>query len=287
MPNRYFQKFPNTFYSNTNCLDITRRPVMTDNITTTPILYQEYTIQSGARPDLMAENYYEDPYFDWLLYLNNGIIDPYYDWYMNDFEFNSFIVKKYGSVVKAQQRICYYTWDFAGNEDTIATSYYNNNLPNSLKKYYAPVYSNNDTVAYYKRNGDNTVVNTNRHISMTVDNMLNFAKQDIVYIYDSLKANVLGSGEIDYASNNTIIIKNVTGNVVANNTLTNDTTNFANVTTAQITFINIPDSEFVYWKPVTFYDYEFNRNEANRKIKILNSNYAITVSDNLSKLMKE
>ena len=62
MPNRYFQKFPNTFYSNTNCLDITRRPVMTDNITTTPILYQEYTIQSGARPDLMAENYYEDPY---------------------------------------------------------------------------------------------------------------------------------------------------------------------------------------------------------------------------------
>ena len=50
---------------------------------------------------------------------------------------------------------------------------------------------------------------------------------------------------------------------------------------------NIPEDELNYWKPITYYDYEQERNEFNKSIRLIDSKQSETVVSNLTELLKE
>ncbi len=287
MSEKYFAKFPTITYSNTTCLDLTRRVTISDELRKSPSVYYKYAIKTGARPDLIADNYYQDPYYDWLLFLNNGIIDPYYDWYLNDFDFNEFITTKYGSLEEAQKRISHYELNYLSDEVDITLDFYNNHLPYVLKKYYTPIYSANDKILSYQRKTESTITNTNRLVQLGFVNTLTFTEGDIVDILNSSASDIVGGGEVTYSKDGVIIIKNISGDLSVGNKVRHDNaTSYANITTSTILHENLSDEEFVYWKAKSFYDVEFEINEANRDIRILHSQYAEATAETLRKLLK-
>ena len=72
-------------------------------------LYQPLVIEDGERADTIAYDYYNDSELYWLVYMANSIVDPYYDWPMNQAEFKSYIIKKYGRVDLAMQKILFWS----------------------------------------------------------------------------------------------------------------------------------------------------------------------------------
>ena len=49
---------------------------------------------------------------------------------------------------------------------------------------------------------------------------------------------------------------------------------------------NIDPSEEIYWKAVTYYDYENEKNQYNKTVRVLDKNFAQQISNNLRDLMK-
>jgi len=50
---------------------------------------------------------------------------------------------------------------------------------------------------------------------------------------------------------------------------------------------NIPDDEMIYWESVNYYDYENEKNEYNKTIRVIEKNLSEVAVDNLINLMKE
>jgi hypothetical protein len=49
---------------------------------------------------------------------------------------------------------------------------------------------------------------------------------------------------------------------------------------------NLPEDEIVYWKPITYYEYEVEKNEFNKSIRVMDKNNAFTAVDNLRVLLE-
>lgn len=290
MAERYFAKFPTIEYANTKCVNITKRPVIPDTIDKNPTLFHKYTLKTAARADTIAENYYEDPFYEWLIFLNNKIVDPYYGWYLNDYDFNNYIEIKYGSAANAQERIIHYQLNWPVDTNEITASYYNNTLPNALKKYYTPNFGQSNKIISYKRKQDDFVVATNRIVSFdfTVNSGNVYSIGEIVDIKNSTLSTVVGGGEVVFANSSVVKIKNVSGNTAATNKIVGETSNtIATITKSTITYKALDDDEAVYWSPVYYYEYEVENNEKNKNIRLLHSNYALQTSEELRTIMKE
>lgn len=75
--------------------DITRRFAVSNFIRNSKVTFDEYVVQDGERPDIIADGYYDDSTLDWLVLLTNEIIDPYYEWPLSYEQFNLMILQKY------------------------------------------------------------------------------------------------------------------------------------------------------------------------------------------------
>ena len=62
------------------------------------VTFDEYYVQDGERPDIVAYDYYDDYTLDWLVLMTNEIHDPYYEWPLSYEQFNAYLKQKYGSV---------------------------------------------------------------------------------------------------------------------------------------------------------------------------------------------
>lgn len=286
MVQRYFDKFPKTTYSNTEVVDITRRVVLLDSVSKNPYAFQTYELDVYERPDQFSTRYYQDPYQSWLLYLTNKIIDPYYEWYLSQDEFNEFITKKYGSIYDAQNKIKNYKNNWVGVEN-IPTQYYNA-LPANLKDYWEPLVENANNITAYKRKQIDWIVNTNKIMSYTVSNNA-FTSDEVCNIV--IDSNAVGRGQVFSTSANTVHIQHVSGNYTG--TITSNSYIYgteSKVNTAIISYItaadNIVDSEESYYSAVTYYDYENNKNEFNKSIRILDNRFSHTAIKNFKDLMK-
>ena len=288
---KYFDKFPIINYSNNNIVDITKRVTLLDRVSKNPYIFYPYDIVSDERADQLSNRYYDDPYKSWILYLSNKITDPYYEWYLADNEFNELLEKKYGSLFNATQKIKYYrnNWE---NQESISNSNYNS-LPINNKKYWNPNYSNGNTVLSYSRKEIDWYSNTNKILSYTVSNT-SFIKDEIVNIYlDGLS---LGKGQVVESSNNYVNVQHVSGFFQESDTLlinenayiygTESNVN-TSITEATTITSNIEDSELIYWKAYTYYDYEYEKNEFNRSLRIIDKDLVETVIRNLSELLEE
>lgn len=290
MAERYFIKFPNITYANNTCKDITIRPKLDTKITKNPSVFHKYTLKSNARADLIAENYYEDPFYEWLIYLNNGVVDPYYGWYLDDYEFNEFVKKKYGSVEQAQKKIAYYQLNWPSDENEITPSFYNGNLPYDLKKYYTPVFGIGEKIVSYKRKQDNYITNTNKllNFSVTITSGDGYSVGEIIDIYNPAMSSIIGGAEVMFANTTVVKVKNISGNTSALNVIKGETTNTtSSISNTTILYENLNDGEAVYWSPVYYYEYELEKNEANKNIRLLLNTYSLEIAEQLRKTLKQ
>lgn len=288
MATRYFQNFPTINYNNTVVRDVTRRVKITSKAFKTPTLFYPYEVKNATRPDVIAYTYYEDSYYDWLIYLTNQIIDPYYGWTLSDAEFNSLIDTKYGGIENATQRIKYYQLNWGDDDLNISVGLYES-LPEYLKKYYSPNFGYNTKVISYKRRREEWITNTNKVIQLaitpTASPAIMFNVGELVTI--SFNSDKVGAGEIIQANATTITIHNISGNTSSNNYVSGDSTGAMAYVEQSIKLVeNLTDEEAVYWAPVTYYDYERDKNESKKFIRVIDANYSLEIAEELRKSMK-
>lgn len=282
MSNRYFDKFPIIEYNDFRVRDISRNVRITNDIVNSPTLFYPYEIRPGLRPDVLAHGYYDDSYMEWLIFLTNGITDPYYDWYLSENDFNDFIIKKYGSYENAVEKIKFYRVNWEDDRE-LTPSFYNNNLPDVLKKYYIPYYGYNSQVLSYVRRRDDWIVNTNKIFNLDISSANGtFTNEERVRTSSNGQAFVV-------TSNSTVVtVQHIEGTFTSNTTLTGNSSNAtATITDVDIMYENITDEEYIYWTPVTCYDYEVELNESKKHIYMMDANYQYDVTLELKNKLKE
>lgn len=118
----YFRRFPITFYSIDNKATMTEatnilvRFGFFSEVIKNRSNYYPVVIQDGDRPDTIADKYYGDSKYAWLVNTFNNYIDPLWEWPLSDREFNKYIEREYGSVSQALATIKYYKKIINGRE---------------------------------------------------------------------------------------------------------------------------------------------------------------------------
>ena len=275
---RYFEKFPNIYYRNSICKDLSRRISIDNNtdIQGSFDVFYPYELKSHLRPDHVSEYYYEDSELDWLVYLTNKIVDPYYEWYLNDQQFQSMLREKYGSFENSIRLIKYYQNNWSNDDTSLTVSFYDNNLEQKLKKYYSPNWGMGRKIISYSRKQDDSIVNTNRIVNYDIQ--YQSANTFIVGepVDFKLVTSVIGQGQVCYANQTNILVQSVTGNIYSNSTysvIINGTQSSSNCTSNNSSIVtqNISLDEEVYWSPVACFDYEVNLNEQKKNINLIAS----------------
>lgn len=292
MVQKYFDKFPTVNYSNATAIDITKRVALLEKVSTNPYVFYPYEISAEERADQLSYRYYGDPFKSWMIYISNKIVDPYYEWYLHDKEFYNYMELKYGSYYDSQLKIKNYrnNWD---NAENITVSDYNS-LTIDRQKYWEPVAGTKNDILSYKRKQIDWVVGTNKIVNYVVSNTSNFIIDEICdVVFSDIYS---GKGQVLKASNNMLYLQHVSGNFVQNDEVivgvssyiygneSKTNTSFSNST---LVSSNIPEGEESYWKAVTYYEYEHEKNEFNKSIRVIDSNYKQAMVDNLTDLMRE
>ena len=110
----FFRPYPTVRYRvpKTNktvaATNITKRFAVTNFLNNSKATFDEYFVQDGERPDIVATQYYGDQTLDWLVLLVNEIQDPYFQWALSYEQFNSYLRQKYGSVEYTQSTVHHY-----------------------------------------------------------------------------------------------------------------------------------------------------------------------------------
>lgn len=290
IPDKYFDKFPIITYSNNSVVDITRRVVLLDRVSRNPYVFYPFDLSGQERPDQFSNRYYEDPYKTWVLYLSNKITDPYYEWYLSENELNEYIEKKYGSIVDAQEKIKYYRNDWE-NKEPISVSAYDA-LSEDMKKYWNPNYSTGSKILNYVRKELDWYTNTNKIISYAVSNS-SYIVNEICNI--RLQNQELGKGQVVLSTNSHLYLQHVSGTFYTSDTVTLSSNSYiygteskANSVVTSVTAManNIGEEEIIYWKPITYYEYEVERNEYNKSIRVMDKDNVYTAVDNLRVLLE-
>jgi hypothetical protein len=285
---RYFEKFPVIEYDGNMAVDLTVRTTLMDVVSHNPYIYYPYQLSDNERADQFSYRYYDDPYKSWIIYLTNKIVDPYHEWYLSQEQFNEFITKKYNLPVETLiRKVKYYRTNWENNV-TISVSRYDS-LPINLKKYWIPNYGQNNVVISYNRSQNEITSTTNKLVSYSVSSN-SFKKDEICQIY--LTSGKIGKGQIAGGSETTVYIHHLSN---SDDYVTFDETSYifgeessstAIITDARVITQNISDEEEIYWSAVTYFDYENEKNEFNKSIRVLQKNIAPMMANNLRDLLK-
>ena len=278
----YFSKFPITSYKGTPSINILKRTGFNENVKDFLTSFYTYTIEEGYRIDSIAHDYYDDVNFDWLIYQTNDIVDPYYQVSLNQFEFEEFIKKKYGSVREATRKTALYRNNFEGDDSLISTSAYDS-LPARQKKYYRPV-SNAFNVVGYERSDEDFTATTNKIITLqlTASNDV-FTIGEIVTDTEDLNT----FAEVTWADEETVVLQHIRGSFDVNNSIRGETSSVVKQIDDELFVQNvIPEIEQVFYSPVSFYDLESEKNEQNREIFLVEKPQVSNIEQQLKKLLK-
>lgn len=107
----YFSYFPTTKHDIKNdggdveLTNILRRFKIDSELKSRSEVFYNYQIQDGDRPDTIAEKYYGNANYAWLVLHFNEIEDAIFDWPLFGDNFENFIISKYGSIATAQSTI--------------------------------------------------------------------------------------------------------------------------------------------------------------------------------------
>lgn len=288
---KLFVKYPKIFYGGTECLDLTRRVKIAEEHKDSLSLFNPLEIKAGLRADHIADAYYEDADMDWMIYLANEMVDPYFDWYLDDLDFDKYIVDKYGSIEYAIEKKKFYRNNWATTDEQIPFQFYDNNLAWIEKQYWTPVYGQGAKIIAYKRKEDNWVMNTNRIIKYTYSQTdALFTPGEIIDLWWG--GEVLGGGECITSNSTALVIQHVTGDTNANTTVTKQIRGETSgaVTNTNFSLIlkeNISLTESKYWTPVSYFDWEVETNEAKKILNVIDAGVAIDMAEELRLKLRE
>ena len=291
MTDRYFEKFPKITYGNTQVVDITHRVAILESFSKNPYVFYPYDLTDNERADQLSNRYYNDPYKTWVVYLGNKIIDPYYEWYLTETQFNEFLSLKYGSAQHAFEKVKYYRNNWVGKDNLNVGGY--DALPATTKKYWEPVYGSMNQILEYKRRQIDWIVNTNRIVQYVVGNST-FTNNEIVDIHFS--SNFTGQGQFVYSTNTNIYVRHTNGVVTSNNTVIVGANSYifgreslvnTTFTSASLQIENLLPEEEVYFAPVYDYDYEKERNEFNKSVRLIDNRLTNKIVKDFRDLMKQ
>ncbi|MDA8977485.1 baseplate wedge protein 53 [bacterium] len=108
---KYFSYFPTTPHDITNenrtvkLTNILRRFKVDSSLKDRALVFYDYQIQEGDRPDTIAEKYYGSANYSWLVMHFNDMNDVLRDFPLFGDNFENFVAGKYGSVATAQSTI--------------------------------------------------------------------------------------------------------------------------------------------------------------------------------------
>lgn len=276
----FFNYFPTTFHSNTVATNIIAKIKFEASVARNLAVFYPYVITEGERADQIAANYYEDPSYDWVVYLSNGIIDPYHEWPMNQDIFDDFIKRKYGTVANAQLQTAHYKVNYEVDERVISPAAYSA-LSTVQKQYWAPILGYNSTIINYERKQILDVVETNKIVSLS-GTFGSLSENDIIKQSSSVM------GTVSFANNTNVVIKHISGTWQANSTVYYAQSNaLANATITSVTNIFQPleADELAYWTPVYQYDQETLRNENSKHIRLLSNIYLDKIETDMKDLL--
>lgn len=290
---KYFDKFPLVSYANNVVKNIIARVNISDQIKNDINSNFDFVLTDGvSRPDIVSDTYYNSPWYDWVLYLNNKVTDPYYDYYAAEEDIKRAIVAKYGSTEAAQRKIVHYRNNWAIDDGTIDVDVYEG-LSGKLKKYYKPNINLNNQIMNYSRLQEDWTRSTNRIVELTLDSQYisYYSVDDIITQSTSgAKATVK---QID-TNKNILTVQHVTGEFTTSVAITD--INYG----PQETYLDtdgetktrylwqiISDEEASFWEAVTAYDYEMEKNVLKRYINIIKADYITDIDKLLQIQMAE
>ena len=285
---RYFEKFPVIEYAGNMAVDLTVRTTLMDVVSQNPYIYYPYQLSDSERAEQFSYRYYDDSYKSWIIYLTNKIVDPYHEWYLSQEQFNEFITKKYNLPVETLiRKVKFYRTNWETN-GTISVSRFNS-LPIDLKQYWIPNYGQNNIVISYNRNQKEITSTTNKLVTYNVSDN-SFIKDEICKIV--LIGGNTAKGQIAGVADGKVYVHHLSGSedyisFDGNSYIVGEESSLsASISGSQFITQNISDEASIYWSEVSYYDFENERNEYNKSIRVLQKNIAPLMANNLRDLLK-
>jgi len=265
----FFNKIPTITYEGKMARNIMARAKLSDSTKNSNQLFFPYTNSGEVRADTLSHQYYKKAGYSWLIWFANEVIDPYYDMALSAYDFDQFIINKYGSIEIAQRKISHYKLNWETNEANIPISAFDS-LQRGAKKYWEPILDYNLNVKSYVRKRDNQTLNTNRVGSINFSNASGAFKigeeiqqQDDATIY----------GFCTYADDSTLTIQHLQRSFSTNTTIIGKESGAQATITAVNNFLatTAAYTNSTYWSPVTYYDYEYELNENKKQIVLMDA----------------
>lgn len=101
---KFFRYYPKTFYTSNNAVtgvdavtNIIARFGFEKTLKKNSNAFYEYQIQDGDTPEIIADKYYGNVEYHWVVLMFNDIIDPQFDWPLNQNTIMEYIDKKYAA----------------------------------------------------------------------------------------------------------------------------------------------------------------------------------------------
>lgn len=290
----YFREFPKLFYSNSmgvknfkTVTNIFANVKFIKDVLLNNDIYYPYNVKDGERPEDIANKLYRDPTKHWIILLANNIVDPQYDWVMSQNAFEDYINKKYSSVNVQLPTTDLYASNYIVGEvvyqgDSLADSSCQGQVAsfNSATKVLQIKFpsqsvanatnitgvtsgqSHNIQTVTVNNDGYHWAINTTSHLQVT---------ETRYNSYDKVKNTTTYSvSTYDYNFSNDTVVGRPVGQSNTSNLLEDGTT-----LTVE-TFIG----------PKSFYDYEVERNEAKRLIKLPKPEFINVIEQQFKRLMK-
>ena len=92
---KYTKILPQVTYNGVSIADITHRLNMLKTVEKYATMYYSVTIAEDATPEKVAEQYYGNSDYWWIVCAINQVIDPFYDWVMRETEVYAYCEKLY------------------------------------------------------------------------------------------------------------------------------------------------------------------------------------------------
>ena len=72
-----------------------RRYKINDDIFEYAVFFKKYTIKDGERPETLAEKFYGNQFYDWVILLTNNMVNAQYDWPRTNYEIYKMVEQEF------------------------------------------------------------------------------------------------------------------------------------------------------------------------------------------------
>ena len=280
----FFNKIPTITYDGKMARNIMARAKLSDATKNNNQLFFPYTNSGEVRADTLSYQYYKSAGYSWLIWFANEVIDPYYDMALSSYDFDQFITNKYGSIETAQRKISHYRLNWATFTGGLTIDAYNN-LQTGTKKYWEPILDYNLNVKAYIRKQDNQTLNTNRVGSI---NFSNVTGTFIIGEEIQQQNDATTYGFCTYADDSTLTVQHLQKLFKINTTIIGKESG-AQATVVEVNNFLATTAAYTnsrYWEPVTYYNYEYDQNEAKKQIVLMDAMQAPRSEQELIRVMR-